>query len=317
MKTIQRPLILVLLSLVAIALTNAEQASNTDLSSVAETDLPTTEKLDAAECDATPTDQEVLNGTNDDGSGATELANDPPKAVEESTEPDLDPPADGNKSDADKAEVKEEAPVEPVQVGPFIDLLGTKLLSLNMVDKTHAQMELHYTNEVLSGKKVIGLYFSADWCGPCRQFTPELVSFYNRMNSRRGKENQFEIVWVSSCRDMQSFGQYFTHMNWLALPPEEATGQRGKMLASKYKVKGIPHLALLDEVGNVITLEGRTKIPEDRTGLGFPWRNPLSTLYVTLIPQSLRFLLKTQVDEVKHKVVHMLKGGPKPQVVAA
>ena len=52
------------------------------------------------------------------------------------------------------------------------------------------------------------------------QFTPELVNFYNKMNARKGKENQFEIVCVSRCRDFESFGQYFTHMNWLAMQPE-------------------------------------------------------------------------------------------------
>ena len=29
----------------------------------------------------------------------------------------------------------------------------------------------------LSKKKLIGLYFSAHWCPPCRAFTPELVKF--------------------------------------------------------------------------------------------------------------------------------------------
>jgi len=212
---------------------------------------------------------------------------------------------------------EEEKKDDPVQVGPFIDLFGNNLLSLNLIDETHAKMELQYTNEALQGKKVIGIYFSADWCGPCRKFTPELVTFYNKMNERRNKENEFEIVWVSSCRDMESFGQYFTHMNWLALPPEEAMGQRGKELASKYKVKGIPHLALLDEVGNVITLQGRTKVPEDRMGIGFPWRNPLSTLYVTLVPQSLRFLLRAQVEELSGKLSKALKGGIKQQTANA
>jgi len=301
MKIVQRPLILLSLLLVSvISLTNAQEiASTTESSSEVEKEPLTTEKVDDAKSDVTAKQEEGIDGTNDVDSCATD-------AIVDSSTNSTTNLEDDNIIDADKTNAKEE---DRVQIGPFIDLFGTKLLSMNMVDETHAKMDLHDTNEALDGKKVVGIYFSADWCGPCRQFTPELVSFYNKMNSRRGKKDQFEIVWVSSCRDQESFGQYFTHMNWLALPPEEATGQRGKMLASKYKVKGIPHLALLDEVGNVITLEGRTKIPADRTGLGFPWRNPLSTIYVTLVPQSLRFLLKTQVDEVKNKFLSVLKGG--------
>ena len=98
-------------------------------------------------------------------------------------------------------------------------------------------------------------------CGPCRQFTPDLVNFYDKMNARRGKKDEFEIIWVSRCRDVDSFGQYFTHMKWLALPPQEAMGQRGQYLGEKYKVKSIPTLVLLDEIGNVITTDARNKIP--------------------------------------------------------
>ena len=149
------------------------------------------------------------------------------------------------------------------------------------------------------------LYFR---CGPCRQFTPELVSFYNKMNSRRGKENQFEIVWVSRCRDVNSFGQYFTQMNWLALPPEEALGKRGQALSEMMKVKGIPHLVLLDEVGQVITYDARNKIPTDKAGIGFPWRSPLATLYVTFVPNSLRVMLKSQVQGIKSKLQNAITG---------
>lgn len=51
----------------------------------------------------------------------------------------------------------------PPQSGPFIDIFGEVLLSLEMVDDTHAQVHQHFTNEALGGKKVVGLYFSADW----------------------------------------------------------------------------------------------------------------------------------------------------------
>ena len=59
-------------------------------------------------------------------------------------------------------------------------------------------------------------------------------------------------------------------MNWLALPPEEAMGKRGQLLGDKYKVKGIPSLVLLDDLGQVITTDARNKIPQDKAGVGFP-----------------------------------------------
>ena len=205
----------------------------------------------------------------------------------------------------------------PLQTGPFIDLLGPSLLSLEMVDETHAQLVSHYTNDVLRGKSVVGLYFSADWCGPCRQFTPELVSFYNKINARRGRENQFEIVWISRCRDLDSFGKYFTHMNWLAMQPEDAMGQRGQMLSQKYKVKSIPTLVLLDDLGNTITTDARNKIPTDKAGIGFPWRNPIARLYITLLPKSLRLMLKTQIKGVADTVVGKIKGAVSTKLASA
>jgi nucleoredoxin len=202
---------------------------------------------------------------------------------------------------------QQEEEAEPVQAGPFIDLFGDRLLSFEFLDETRGQINGNYTNEALSGKKVVGLYFSADWCGPCRQFTPELVSFYERMNKRRGKKDQFEIVWVSRCRDGNSYGQYFSSMPWLALPPEEAMGARGQELGDKYKVKGIPSLVLLDDLGNTITIDGRNKIPQDKAGVGFPWRNPVSQIVATLVPRSLRLLIKTQIEAVKKNVIDKLK----------
>ena len=67
------------------------------------------------------------------------------------------------KLESDIAPNKDTQEKNQAQAGPFIDLLGPKLLSLEMVDKNTAQFKEHYTNEALNGKKVVGLYFSADW----------------------------------------------------------------------------------------------------------------------------------------------------------
>ncbi|GKY95534.1 hypothetical protein MPSEU_000515000 [Mayamaea pseudoterrestris] len=214
---------------------------------------------------------------------------------------------------SDSTSQKQLQQTPPHQAGPLIDLLGMQLLSLERIDETHAQLKPHLTNEVLQGKQVIGLYFSADWCGPCRQFTPELVTFYDKINARKGKKNQFQIVWVSRCRDMESYGQYFTKMpGWLALPPQEALGERGKWLAEKYKVKGIPSLVLVDDMGQVITMDARNKVPADRAGIGFPWRNPLANIYLALVPRSVRFMIRSQMALVKDSMVAKLKNVIQP-----
>ena len=38
------------------------------------------------------------------------------------------------------------------------------------------------TNEVLAGKDVVALYFSAHWCPPCKAFTPKLRAAYDMAN---------------------------------------------------------------------------------------------------------------------------------------
>ncbi|VEU33415.1 unnamed protein product [Pseudo-nitzschia multistriata] len=97
-------------------------------------------------------------------------------------------------------------------------------------------------------------------------------------------------------------------MPWLALPLEEAAGERGQRLSDKYGVKGIPTVVLVDDLGQTITTEARNKIPADRAGIGFPWRNPASQLYNALVPRSLRMMIKLQIDTIKSKVVQKVLG---------
>jgi len=137
-------------------------------------------------------------------------------------------------------------------------LLGAELVSQN--DEKLA------TDAALTGK-VVALYFSAHWCGPCRGFTPKLAGAYKTMVAA-GKP--FEIVFVSSDKDEESFDDYFADMPWKALPFSERD-LKGQ-LSKKYKVRGIPTLVILDENGKTLTTDGRTAIMEDPSGADFPWR---------------------------------------------
>lgn len=107
----------------------------------------------------------------------------------------------------------------------------------------------------LKGKK-IGLYFSASWCGPCRSFTPELVNIYNELSSK----GDFEIIFISSDFENESFDEYFSKMPWLAIP--YADYETHKNLKSLFDVDGIPHLTILDEQGNVATDDGTAVIAD-------------------------------------------------------
>jgi len=115
----------------------------------------------------------------------------------------------------------------------------------------------------LKGKK-LGFYFSASWCGPCRGFTPTLVEVYNELSPK----GDFEVVFVSRDKDDETFKNYFSKMPWLAIPfSDSETRNRLKELCH---VKGIPHLALLDDTGKVVTEDGVHIIREYGTE-GYPF----------------------------------------------
>lgn len=94
----------------------------------------------------------------------------------------------------------------------------------------------------------VGLYFSALWCPPCRDFTPLLVDAYNELNAD-GKA--FEVVFVSADRDHEAMMRYMAEyeMPWLAVPFADAARTT---LPRDHQVRGIPRLVILDGEGNVV-----------------------------------------------------------------
>ncbi|XP_071692673.1 probable nucleoredoxin 1 [Rutidosis leptorrhynchoides] len=102
----------------------------------------------------------------------------------------------------------------------------------------------------LVGKYIL-LYFSAHWCPPCRAFTPKLVETYKEIKS---KHEAFEVIFISSDKDQESYEDYYSTMPWLSLPFGD---KRKQSLSRLFKVNGIPLLAALGPTGKTITTEAR------------------------------------------------------------
>ncbi|XP_058769080.1 probable nucleoredoxin 1 [Vicia villosa] len=103
----------------------------------------------------------------------------------------------------------------------------------------------------LKGKTVL-LYFSAQWCPPCRAFLPKLIEAYHKIKAQDNAA--LEVVFISSDRDQDSFDKFFAEMPWLALPFGDS---RKELLSRKFKVSGIPKLVAIGPSGRTVTHEAR------------------------------------------------------------
>jgi len=113
-------------------------------------------------------------------------------------------------------------------------------------------------NPDFSGK-IVGLYFSAHWCPPCRGFTPKLSEKFTKLKEE-GK--QFEIVFVSADEDEESARNYFNEMSWNMMIPFDDQETKD-LLDSKYEVSGIPTLVLINgDTGATMTTDGRSTLFE-------------------------------------------------------
>ncbi|KAH7970811.1 hypothetical protein HPB49_015809 [Dermacentor silvarum] len=105
-------------------------------------------------------------------------------------------------------------------------------------------------------KRLICLYFAAQWCPPCLTFTPILADAY------REAKNQglpIEVVYVSSDRSEDEMNAFLnsTDENWPALP----YGDKLQFaLKARYKIAGIPALVVLRADGSLVCANGRPDI---------------------------------------------------------
>jgi thiol-disulfide isomerase/thioredoxin len=80
-------------------------------------------------------------------------------------------------------------------------------------------------------------------CPPCRGFTPKLCAAYKKLKEQR---DDFELVFVSSDRDVGSFNEYYGEMPFWALPFEEREAKAH--LSKMFSIRGIPSLLILGPV---------------------------------------------------------------------
>ena len=121
---------------------------------------------------------------------------------------------------------------------------------------------------VADSVKVVGIYFSAHWCPPCRGFTPTLATAYNEANAN-GKV--FEVVFATSDQDENQFKNYHASMPWLAL---NFGDELIKTLKTKYSVSGIPKLVIFKKSnGDILSDNGRGDIAQNGAGAIAGWAN--------------------------------------------
>ena len=101
---------------------------------------------------------------------------------------------------------------------------------------------------------LIGIYFSAHWCPPCRAFTPLLSKFYKVANKA---SKQIEIIFVSFDKNENGFKEYYDTMPWLSFPFES---DKKVKISKDFEIFGIPALLIFDKNGKLIDNDGRMSV---------------------------------------------------------
>ncbi len=95
-------------------------------------------------------------------------------------------------------------------------------------------------------KKFYVFYYTASWCGPCQQFTPTLVEFYEKH-----KNSNFEIVLITSDQDEGAMEEYAVakKMPWPHLKLKDAADFKKGF---DHGVTGIPSVIVCELDGKML-----------------------------------------------------------------
>ena len=91
-------------------------------------------------------------------------------------------------------------------------------------------------------------YRGASWCGPCRQFSPSLVKFYNRI---KPGHPEFEMILISDDKNPADMYKYAKEegFTWPAVPASQYPNLK---IINPLFGNSIPQLIVTDRTGNVL-----------------------------------------------------------------
>lgn len=101
---------------------------------------------------------------------------------------------------------------------------------------------------------LIGLYFSASWCPPCKDFAAILARGYGEIRQLHGA-GAFEIIHISLDAHEADFGRHTEAMPWLAVPFSQRTAVINIFM--HFQVREAPRLIIIDNAGEVISRNAR------------------------------------------------------------
>ncbi|ORY00680.1 thioredoxin-like protein [Basidiobolus meristosporus CBS 931.73] len=118
--------------------------------------------------------------------------------------------------------------------------------------------------KVLQGK-LVGLYFSASWCPPCKAFSPVLTQF------AEDNKEEFVVVHVNLDKTKEDMMDFIQGKNWLSVPFEDEKVK--KALGTQLKVYTIPSLIIVNTTTKqIVTTWGRSAISKNRDHCLQEWK---------------------------------------------